>query len=473
MKKILSIGILSLAALFAAPAAHAFCGFYVAKADANLFNDASKVVLARHDDKTVITMANDYRGAAEEFAMVVPVPTVLKRGQINVAERALIDHIDAYTAPRLVEYYDENPCLPPEPVFRTMQMSAKVEMADAAGSASAKALGVKIEAQYAVGEYDITILSGKESTGLITWLRQEGYKVPEAAAPTVRSYLKQGLYFFLAKINLERREKSGAVFLRPLQVAFESPKFGLPIRLGTVNADKKQDLIIYTLTQEGRVEPVNYRMTQLPTDLDVPGYIKNEFGQFYKDLFEHAVKKEDYRTVMLEYAWNTAWCDPCAADPLSRDEMRNLGAFWVEPEEKKKNGDASPRGRFVPQPPPPQVYVTRMHVRYDGERFPEDLRFQETSNNSNFQSRYVLRHAWEGEEKCEAVQNYRDALQRRRHEEAQNLARLTGRDVNDIRQKMAQTYKGFDPKAGDDRPWYEKLWAPTTQAEDKDDSNDN
>ena len=101
----------SLAVSWAAPAL-AFCGFYVAKADAKLFNRASQVVLARHDDKTVLTMANDYKGELREFAIVVPVPTVLERGQIRVGDRALIEHLDAYSAPRLVEYFDPDPCTP-------------------------------------------------------------------------------------------------------------------------------------------------------------------------------------------------------------------------------------------------------------------------------------------------------------------------------------------------------------------------
>ena len=82
--------------------ARAFCGFYVAKADARLFNRASQVVLVRHDDKTVLTMANDYQGDLKEFAIVIPVPTFIERDQIHVAEQKLIDHLDAYTAPRLV-----------------------------------------------------------------------------------------------------------------------------------------------------------------------------------------------------------------------------------------------------------------------------------------------------------------------------------------------------------------------------------
>jgi len=70
-----------------------FCGFYVAKADTQLFNKASKVALVRYEDKTVLTMANDYRGDPQEFALVVPVPTFLERDQIHAGDRAMLDHL--------------------------------------------------------------------------------------------------------------------------------------------------------------------------------------------------------------------------------------------------------------------------------------------------------------------------------------------------------------------------------------------
>ncbi len=107
-RSLAALALLVAAAL--APTGCPFCGFYVAKADADLFNEASKVVFARHDDKSVITMVNDFQGALQEFALVMPVPSVLERGQIHVTDNALVDHLDAYTAPRLVEYFDQDPC---------------------------------------------------------------------------------------------------------------------------------------------------------------------------------------------------------------------------------------------------------------------------------------------------------------------------------------------------------------------------
>src|SRR5438477_8347652 len=108
-----SISVLILACFLAPPpSARAFCGFYVCKADTTLFNKASQVVLVRHEDKTVLTMANDYQGDPKEFAIVIPVPTFIEKEQIHIGEKALLDHLDAYTAPRLVEYFDPDPCAP-------------------------------------------------------------------------------------------------------------------------------------------------------------------------------------------------------------------------------------------------------------------------------------------------------------------------------------------------------------------------
>src|SRR6516164_11599916 len=81
----------------AGPAA-AFCGFYVAKADARLFNKSSKVVLSRDGQTTAITMASDYEGEPKEFAVVIPVPTFIERKQIGVVDMKTVDHLDAFTA---------------------------------------------------------------------------------------------------------------------------------------------------------------------------------------------------------------------------------------------------------------------------------------------------------------------------------------------------------------------------------------
>jgi hypothetical protein len=422
--------------LFIAAQAHAFCGFYVAKGDTKIFNRASQVVIVRDQDRTVMTMANDFQGSARDFAVVIPVPTKIERGQIHVAEKALIDHLDAYSSPRLVEYFDPDPCAPaygvdmapPPPAAGSITMRAN------APAVRAKSLGVTIEAKYTVGEYDILILSAKQSSGLETWLTENGYTIPKGATSVLGSYIRQNMHFFVAKVNLGEQAKLGFNYLRPLQVAYESPKFMLPIRLGTVNANGAQELFVYAITTRGRVETTNYKSVKLPSDVDVPLFVRNDFTPFYKALFTEQVKKEDSSAVFLEYAWNMSWCDPCASEPLSQDELRKLGVFWF---------DAGSN-----------VFLTRLHVRYDRAHFPEDLVFQETGDDRSFQARYVLHHPANAGQ-CDAAIAYRRELHQRQEKEARNVAELTGWSVGDMRRKMHLDTASVAPA---EKKWWEKIW---------------
>ncbi len=323
--------------------------------------------------------------------------------------------------------------------------------------AGTDALGVKVEAQYTVGEYDIVLLSAEQSDGLETWLTENGYKIPAGAGDVLGGYIKQKMHFFVAKVNLEEKAKAGFNFLRPIQVAYESPKFMLPIRLGMVNANGPQELFVFALTEKGRVETTNYRTVELPTGMDVPLYVKDQFADFYRAMFAEQVKQQDGKAVFKEYAWDMGWCDPCAAEPLSADELRSLGVFWQE-------DTGRPRAAASVRPMPPMggggaqnVFVTRLHLRYDNAHFPEDLVFQETGDRTNFQGRYVLRHPWTGEAKCEAAKQYLAKLPERYRTEATTLEGLTGWALADIYKQMGLPADGPAAGAGD-KKWYQKMW---------------
>jgi hypothetical protein len=416
----------------AAGPASAFCGFYVAQADAKLFNKSSKVVLTRNGQQTAITMASDYEGEPSEFALVVPVPSFIKKDQISVVDTKTIDHLDAYTAPRLVEYFDPDPCqqdrlmalaMAPQPA-PTAAMRTKVPVYD----------GVTVEARYDVAEYDVSILSAQDSDGLIRWLTDNDYKIPSGAEPVIGSYIKQKMHFFVAKVNLKRMQDSGSAYLRPLQVRYETAKFMLPLRLGTVNADGPQDLIVFALTKKGRIEASNYRTVKVPSDVDVPLFVKSDFANFYKATFEHAVAQQGMHGVFVEYAWDTGWCDPCASAPMSKAELKELGALW--------DGGGAVTNRFPPvSGNGNDPFVTRLHVRYDAKSFPEDLNFIETSDRENFQGRYILHHPSTSTTACAAAKTYRASLPQRFKTEADNLANLTGWSRDDIAARMAAAGK--------------------------------
>jgi hypothetical protein len=422
------VALAAIAAQLAAAPANAFCGFYVAQANSKLFNKSSKVVIARSGQQTAITMASDYEGEPKEFAVVVPVPSFIRKDQISAVDPKMIDHLDAYTAPRLVEYFDEDPCAP-RVVAQTLAATA-MPSPMARPDMLSSYRGVRVEAQYDVAEYDVSILSADDSGGLIGWLTDNGYKIPAGAEPVIGSYIKQKMHFFVAKVNLERMKQIGNGYLQPLQVRYETAKFMLPLRLGTVNANGPQDLIVYALTPHGRVEATNYRTTKVPSDVEVPLFVKDDFARFYKATFDRAVARQNMSGVFVEYAWDMAWCDPCAAEPMSKVELKTLGADWSNTGANEGapyfNGGAN-------------AFVTRLHVRYDAKTFPEDLNFIETSDRENFQGRYILQHPATASGTCKAGVDYRASLPARFKKEADTLADLTGWPETEVASRMAAT----------------------------------
>jgi hypothetical protein len=448
---IISLCLACLLVLASATKAIAFCGFYVGGADAKLFNKASQVVIARNGDRTILTMANDFQGDVKKFAMVVPVPVAIKKEQVHIGNRKTIEKLDSFSQPRLVEYFDPDPC---EPIFNYERSTVRKVLPSAPmPSARASApgdLGVTVEDSFKVNEYEILILSAKESNGLETWLRQNEYNIPKGASELLRPYIKQKLKFFVAKIDLKELAKSGGV-LRPIQIAYESPKFMLPIRLGTINARGEQDLVVYILSPKGRAELTNYRTVKVPTGAEIPEYVKSEFGEFYKATFQKVYEREQKKVAFLEYAWSTSNCDPCSTEPPNQTELKEAGVFWLD---ESNNPRVSPQRRSAASG---DTFITRLHVRYTRDKFPEDLMFQETGNRENFQGRYVMNHPFKGNTSCEAGKKYRQALRPRLEKEAGNLANLTGWSIRNINTKI--DFSIADPQAQTNSdPFWRNVW---------------
>ena len=402
--------------------AQAFCGFYVAGGEASLFNDATQVSLLRHGTKTVLSMQNNYKGPAKGFAMVVPVPVVLQQEDVKTLPVDLFNKVDTLSAPRLVEYWEEDPCAQDD--YRDFDAfdptSADDLASESDNNAGGDPDGVVVEAEFAVGEYDVVVLSATEATGLESWLTTNNYNIPDGAAPIFNQYIQQGMYFFVAKVDPAKVTYAapGEIVLSPLRFAYDSETFSLPIRLGMVNAKDEQDLIVYILSQDSRYEAANYPNTTIPTNLEVSKAVKEDFGSFYVKLFDQTVK-DTPGAVVTEYSWSASGCDPCPGPVLDGVDLSTLGVDVVT------EGDNKP-GQFNAG-----WTLTRLHTRTTKGGLSEDLVFKKApalyggremyqenilekdfstdgsvanprwGNGSQFQGRYIMRNRWEGAVECD------------------------------------------------------------------------
>jgi hypothetical protein len=428
--------------------ADAFCGFYVAPSDGPLYNDATQVALMREGTRTVISMSNNYRGPLADFAMVVPVPVVLEKESVKTLPLDAFKKLEALSAPRLVEYWEQDPCGVDED--DDLASSRKGGRARESKKAKEKGdegeYGVKVEAKFTVGEYEIVILSAKEADGLERWLGDNKYKIPAGASAALAPYVKEQMKFFVAKVNAAKvlKDEQGVVVLSPLRFNYEETSFKLPVRLGLLNAPlaghaaskSKQDLIVYVLGENKRYEVANYPNAFIPTNLEVKDETRNAFGPFYATLFDATIAKAGGRAVVTEYSWMSSSCDPCPTPPLGDGDVATLGGDVLfgmgvptpgsddtksSPKSKGRGG----RGGFYGGASRPMV-LTRLHTRYDASTLTEDLVFkaadpvvggrefvvddkgnlekgaQASTSGNNFQARYAIRHEWTGPIACAA-----------------------------------------------------------------------
>ncbi|HMS97021.1 MAG TPA: hypothetical protein PKA03_17710, partial [Tabrizicola sp.] len=87
----------------------------------------------------------------------------------------------------------------------------------------------------------------------------------------------------------------------------------------------------------------------------------------------------------------------------------------------------------------PDLFVTRLHIRYSKDTFFEDLKFTVTDNRENFQGRYVMNHPFDGEITCEDGKQYVAETRKRIQEEAEVLRELTGWKASNIASNIAKT----------------------------------
>jgi hypothetical protein len=242
-----------------------------------------------------------------------------------------------------------------------------------------------------------------------------------------------------------------------------------------VNNDGLQELLVFTFA-DGRVEPTNYRAAKLDSGQAVPAFVADDVDASFEQIFATATKNNDTRAVFTEWAgvlstkgilpsslrWSVLQAQPedlfdapaaarCPV-PASAKAGDTQRVMWAGPAPQFQppiNDDANAaaaveclakaarregRGRLVLRvvDESPSLFATRLHFRYDEERFPEDLVLQVTKDREPVRSKWYARVPWQGEAMCTAATKYRAISDAQLEKEIDAWSSLSGQARADV-----------------------------------------
>ncbi len=275
-------------------------------------------------------MVNDFQGDAKDFAVVIPVPTFLEKDQIHVGNQATVDHLDAYSAPRLVEYWD------PDPVATDADEShgCRAEWRDG---------------HMAHGE-DRDRCPGREDRGAV-----HGRRVRHRAALR-RAERRAGNVADRERLQDSRRGERRAGRLHQAEDALlrgqgepgGESQGGLQLPASDPGGLRKPQVHAAHPPGHGQCQraagtfrlcvdarragwrPPTTAPWNYPPAWTCRSTSRTSSPTSTAPCSPSRSRQQDGKAVFKEYAWDMGWCDPCAAEPLSADELRSLGVFWQE-----------------------------------------------------------------------------------------------------------------------------------------------
>ncbi len=291
MRQTLVWGALLAVGLLAAPRAEACGGFFCSQIPID--QSGERIVFGVHDGAVEAHIQIQYRGAAEKFSWVVPMPAL---PTLSVGSPSIFTYLDSRTQPSFQLQWD-NSC---------GSSGGGVEYDSAGGPVPPSAPspedgGVVVVSQSEVGPYDAAILQADEATALRTWLVDNGYDLTAQGAQALEPYVGKGNYFVALKLQQDKQVGD----LRPIVLRFMGVRPCIPIKLTAIAARPDMPITAYVLSNR-RAIPMNYRHVLInPTRIDWLRY-----GANYQDVATAAVDEAGGHAFLTEFAG--------AAEPIAQ-----------------------------------------------------------------------------------------------------------------------------------------------------------
>jgi len=302
---------------------------------------AERILFATNDDGSVTMITQiSYMGKDDDFAWILPLPAVPVEGSLATFPQAALVSLDANTGPQIQ---------PPFDCFYADATSGP----PSAGSPGMDG-GVTVHVRAEVGPYDVVVVESRDAAELVTWLRDNSYRVTAAMVPYIERYTAEGMKFLALKLQPDADVNDVAPFAMTLPAGAPI----VPLRMTAIAAEPEMGVVVFILGDQ-RYQPANWPdLTIDPADIEFDYY---DYRSNWTSLVARAVDDAGGQGFVTEMAGPTAPLaelararTPSDPDQLAAQEAL-LGLF-----------DAHP-------------YITRMYTRLSAEEMVSDPMFRRSN----------------------------------------------------------------------------------------------
>ncbi|TRV82150.1 DUF2330 domain-containing protein [Streptomyces sp. 130] len=227
-----------------APAYACGCGAMVVNRNSQVAVDRETSAVGWDGRTEQIVMQLSVRGNAPDAAWIMPVP---HRATVELGDAELFDELRAITAPVTEERHYFWPRDEDWPLGGSGNSAGDSAAGPKAGAP------VDVVGRERLGPFDVARLAATDPEALESWLKENGFELPDRLATALRPYVEQKWEYVAVRLAPEQRGSTLSGTLDPLRLRFASDRLVYPMRLSKLAATP-QSLDLYVLAGH-RMEP--------------------------------------------------------------------------------------------------------------------------------------------------------------------------------------------------------------------------
>ena len=212
--------------------------------------NAERIIFTQNGDGTVSAYVQiEYTGSAPDFSWILPLPEAIDVESVQVPEDAMaaFTELEVATDPVFI------PPELPECVLREVVVERMV--------AAAPAEAVTVFASGEVGPYGFDVVGSEDPDALVTWLRENSYRVTAPMEPLIDLYVDEQFVFLAMKLQPDK----GAQDVEPVKVTYPSERPMIPLRLTAVAANPDMAVMVWIYAERQAI-PANYAKMEIANE---------------------------------------------------------------------------------------------------------------------------------------------------------------------------------------------------------------